>query len=566
MRELIHEGIDQLRNILRRCENRREYRRNKKILRKRGLRRKWRDFLELNDIKFTDLQESVEKCFKTLDSFYDQIKAIDDQPDDLSSDESCVDASSSIDSDNNRIMVQIFNKPDDNNILPPFDPHIHATRAKTNKSIIQIDKSLSRVTKRKRSMSSSEGMLGTLNNSNDSYENEMLSLSKQEIQCNNDKIESILDKESIGMIDSIEVGYIHGNSNANKLGGLGQQSIQHKKNKQATLNETSNGTNDIFSDRRGRKGKSATDRMKEFLDRNKISHSEYGEEDIEYYSDSGVLQERRKLYTPNTSADFTSAFNDLEKVTASFVDSVNTNDLLMKIQLNMIGEGIALINVVKKIDSAYPCHMNECLKLTPLNGHGDLHYSLIDVIPIFECFYNITSNMWQFSSISKMIASNYLHLHFVLHFSQFTLTILQMNGLVTELTKMIKPKTPIHDMFVKGGFVEFVALQVIDILYSQICNDAWDNTIQLSPEVWQDILKICGTLRQIKHLDHVGMTIPITEVVSRVLLTKASKQRYYSAVDSNIGPFYVSLIDPNSCKYFLENGFYPSAHEGKNSC
>jgi len=162
------------------------------------------------------------------------------------------------------------------------------------------------------------------------------------------------------------------------------------------------------------------------------------------------------------------------------------------------------------------------------------------------------------TSILKMIYENHANTVVYLQTLWFALGLKGLKWKF-DLKKLPGISTFSKIIFLERGLVDAAICQIVDVLYSQICKEAWASNVNISSAVLVELFRIMVRLANICHMDNLGRNAPVIETLSRILLENFSCQKWYSRGNQ----IYVSSIDPHSSKEFCLTGEWPKSEDGE---
>ena len=586
LHKMIHEGRDQCRNMLRRWERRNEYKINKSLLREKGLHRKWYDMLDLRDMKFTEMDENIDECFFELKdimngtSFNNQIESIDEEL-------NVGEAYSGSDSDLSAGIIdggleshageasEDFCLPNEVK-LPEYDPHFHASRIQNSRlnlrgSYKRTKKNTSQERgKRRRNNSPPQKKTGegACSPASD-YENVTLNV------LSSGQNESNTPRHYLGLD-------LNGERNNNELNNaLGDDtktnnpSMHSKRRDTFRARSVSRNIDVCFSKLRRRSTKPIADRMQRFVDSNKVSHAVPSNINDFDDNDATIYREKRRLST---------ASNKSPAKSKSILLS-GGNGLLASCSISQVYQ--VQLGHAYLFDVPRPLAFEEDCDVLTQPHSGDFQEIITDFVASYPdsidksismmrllrkriCldYYDMASGealvlfrgvtailkKCPMLSILQMIHSDYQGLNFYTQLLFFIVELMSAKVQI-KLKACQRSDDVIRSMYLNGGFIDFVVLQLIDLFYSQILKQPWGEAPTIPSHVCEIILSL---------VDSLGKVTSVMETVCRSLCTKFPYQQWYRISDpSNLASFLTS-VNPSSLRAFVHKGeSIPPTTEGK---
>lgn len=596
------------------------------------MKRKWKNILEMLDIKFTEVDESIDSCFVSFDETFEHVQSLISIHDGLEeSDIENIRTKSSSESESNS-HVSCRKEMDENadeltyvngTTLSEFNPHQYASRISTVSFKKKSLKIPSRRQKRRRldcfqsfstlRKASAKTKTGTLarTNSLDREDDERVgkghlphtAVSRLDLELDPtsqglEEDVSVLDTrqckgEVYGiLVDDVDVDHSRFHDLSDKGGPI---SAQCRRSKDYKLEDFLYGDVEVNEGNFLPENKLA-DEMQKFLDKNHFDEDEDScsvsgnEFSLRHEEISNVTLSRRRRSSKSNIRQAAYAGSEATGREGSNVHGESVNDIssIFNLSTKDIPNAIAkLIEVeiddkddeyspssdeissrsmvrtlILELSESFPVLSERCSSILMRLEKECLVWANTFPESIICLLMNETSLLLSKTlndaSILKLIYENDANIVVYLQTLWFALGIKGLKWKF-DLKKLPGISAFSKIIFLERGLVDAAICQIVDVLYSQICREAWASNVNISHAVLVELFRIMVRLANICHMDNLGRNAPVIETLSRILLENFSCQKWYSR-GSHI---YVSSIDPHTSKEFCLKGIWPKSEDGE---
>jgi hypothetical protein len=503
---LLFSGLDQCRYMFRRLNSRKEFQRHQDIL-SRAQKRLFKGSARmLRDVLFDKTEKDVEDFLREVRQYLGGLKYSKKDYGDLKGDDS---EQSDFSSNLLRLnsMDQEMYRDSELNDLPDFDPHLHARRRVSRRYSNDFQKGEDKDRPRqKRKRNKVESLTREQNTVSNPVPNRG-AVSRRNIAVTDDFIENVAQ-------------------------GMVQQHSENKVKRKQRMNVNEENTNKFIRNKnRALRGEN----MQSFL-QNDVANDDTLEDQTLDHSASATPISRR-LHEPNVDhlpLD-ENAFVSLKTLDQNATDQYDLSRALSFIQ------------------SLYRSQSFENVQLQRIKKIPLTDISNEDKILIFSLIQGyLNSNP---ETLQELI---------VIDFDRFLRHVDALAAILTLLNDKLYPQIPaieedpIRFFLATNGsrsspFVQFLILQVLDVLFAYSNRKAWATEEMLYPV---DVTIILSPLR-----DSLSSFLPLMEISSNFILERLACQEWYKCGDGS--KWFISSVNPNSYRLFLKTGDIQQSIQGE---